>query len=357
MDARLGRYDKHGWRRWVLAGVLVLSVGLVACSGADSSADEEPRTTAPGMAGGGESEAASSGGLLGAQTGSSSMGDGGFPGVTAADQDNSAGGAMPPAPAETGASAGGGNSAAPIADVLGRQVIRNGSMDLRVEDVAATFDQARGVIEQAEGYLSGSTFTGHDDSQWARFTARVPSERFDQVVADLRKLAIKVDSVSTGSQDVTEEYTDLEASLRNLKAVEQQYLTLLGEASDIGEILQVQDRLNGVRYELERVQGRLNLLDNQTSLATLEVSLYPDSVPMAQTSDTGFRAEVREAWESSLEFMGNVGTGVVVALVWSWWLIPVLIVAAILLRRVAGRLVSATRRPEGDRVDTPEGAA
>src|SRR5690606_3954685 len=192
----------------------------------------------------------------------------------------------------------------------------------------------------------------------------IPSERFDQVVADLRKLAIRVDSVSTGSQDVTEEYSDLEASLRNLRAVEQQYLTLLGEASDIGEILQVQDRLNGVRYELERVQGRLNLLDNQTSLATLEVSFYPDSPPMAATTDTGFTAEVREAWESSLEFLGDAGTGVVVALVWAWWLIPILLVAAVLLRRAPGRIIAAVRGPRGDRldaadarVDTPEGAA
>lgn len=338
------------WRGVLLAGAGLLMLALVACSGSD--AEDDAATMADGAAGEGGVTAPME------QPGPAMTGaDGDFMAQTSS-REESGGGANAVAPSPGGSSSGAGDgSPQPIADVLGRQVIRNGSMELTVESVPGAFDQVRGVVEQAEGYVAGSSIAGRDESQYARLTLRIPAERFDQVVADLRNLAIEVDSVSTSSQDVTEEYTDLEASLRNLRAVEEQYLTLLGETQEIGEILQVQDRLNSVRYEIERVQGRLNLLENQTSLATLEVSLYPEASSLMEAEpDSGFAAEVREAWDSSLEFVGDLGTGLVVALVWSWWLIPVVVIAAVLLRRFAGRL--RTGGPvNNERVDTPEGAA
>lgn len=340
------RYDNRVWRLGILAGIALLATSLVACSGSDDSGDDTMSASEPGMA-------FATGGSIGA-------------GEVARDGDFGGGktesyAGMAPAPGETGAQVGGQSGAHPIADVLGRQVIRNGSVELTVESVDEAFEEVRGIVDQAGGYLASSTFSGRDESQRARMTVRVPAEKFDQVIADLRNLAVEVESVSTSSQDVTEEFTDLEASLRNLKAVETQYLTLLGEARDIGEILQVQDRLNGVRYELERVQGRLNLLENQTSLATLEVALYPESSTLVTEPSTGFGAEVREAWESSLDFVASAATGIVVALVWSWWLIPLVILGVLLARRFAGRLASIggarNNAASADRVDTPEGAA
>lgn len=347
MRVQAARYDKKIWRGWIVAGFALLALSLIACGGSDDAAtgvsrdDSSMGVTEPGIAAGGS--APSSGA---AQFGS----DGDFAGSKA--ESAGVGSGMP---GESGAPQ-------PIADVLGRQVIRNGSMDLIVESVDEAFEQVRGVVEQAGGYLASSSFSGRDEFQRARMTVRIPAEKFDQVVADLRNLAVEVDSVSTSSQDVTEEFTDLEASQRNLRAIETQYLTLLGEADNIGDILQVQDRLNGVRYELERVQGRLNLLEDQTSLATLEVALFPESTPMTQDEPTGFRADVEAAWESSVDFVSAAGTAIVVALVWSWWLTPFVVIGALVARRYAGRIAARSPRDESasddaPRVDTPGGAA
>lgn len=340
------RYDKKLLRIAATAVVGLAALGLVACGGDD--ADEAGSATMPG----------SSGGMLAGATrdGSASGFAGG--GFDVATEERAAFGEAGAPPTGAQQSSGANSS---VAGVLGRQVIRNGSMDLSVESVGDAFEQVRGVAEQAGGFVASSTFSGRQESQRARMTLRIPSDKFDQVIADLRNLAVEVDNVSTGSQDVTEEFSDLEAAMRNLRAVEQQYLTLLGEARDIGEILQVQDRLNGVRYEIERIQGRLNVLENQTSLATLEVALYPEAASAVKPASTGFVTRVQEAWESSLEFLATVGTGIVVAVVWSWWLIPLLIVALLVLRRLVAQAL-ARRDGEGDpgrldRVDTPEGAA
>src|SRR5690606_10566082 len=108
--------------------------------------------------------------------------------------------------------------------------------------------------------------------------------------------------------DVTAEYTDLQSSLRNLTAVEQQYLTLLSQAREVDDILLVQDRLNGVRGQIEQVQGRIKLLDNLADLATVRVSLSPEAGAAAQAEDPGFTERVADAWASSLDAIREVGT-------------------------------------------------
>lgn len=327
------------WRPWAVLATALLALSLVACGGSD----DEGVSSSEAMTSQGSTGAPAFGGT------DSSFGVGESKGDFAED-----GAVVQSAPGAANT----GTSPEPIADVLGRQVIRNGSMQLTVESVTETFDQIRGAVEQAGGFVASSSFSGREDSQRARMTVRVPAAKFDQLIADLRNMAIEVDSISTGSEDVTGEFTDLEASLRNLKAVESQYLTLLGEAKEIGDILTVQDRLNDVRYEIERVQGRLNLIENQTSLATLEVALFPEAAEVVeQPVDDGFTHQVSEAWESSLDFVGNLGTGLVVALVWSWWLIPVVVIVALVARRFVAQAAKARSARDVGRVDTPGGAA
>ncbi|MGE3961591.1 MAG: DUF4349 domain-containing protein [Dehalococcoidia bacterium] len=339
-DSTARRSVAHRWRLVAVAAFALLAATLVACGGSDDSDDAAP-------SGAMTSQGTSAGAPAFGGAGDGARDASGEVGVA---EESANFGAVAPAPD--------GPSSQPIADVLGRQVIRNGSVQLTVESVAETFDDIRGVVDQAGGFIASSSFSGREESQRARMTLRIPADRLDQVIADLRNMAIEVDSVETSSQDVTEEFTDLEASLRNLRAVEQQYLTLLGETDDIGEILQVQDRLTGVRYEIERVQGRLNLLENQTSLATLEVALYPEDVPLVEEpASDGFGDRVAEAWASSLDFVAAVGTGLAVALVWSWWLIPFLVVLAVLARRYGGRIPAGRASADGGRVDTPGGAA
>ena len=125
------------------------------------------------------------------------------------------------------------NRALPSA-VEPRQIIRSGTADLEVRSVVDAFEAVRRIAAAAGGTVADSTYTGAGKEQSARLTLRVPA-RFDDVVARLREVALEVRSITTGSRDVTEEYTDVEATLRSLRAVEAQYMQLLGRASSIAD--------------------------------------------------------------------------------------------------------------------------
>lgn len=241
-------------------------------------------------------------------------------------------------------------------DFLGRQIIRNGSVELEVESVVDAFEQVRSAAIAAGGFIAESSFFGRDEQQSARITIRVPADRFDAIVDELRGLAVEVLSISTSSQDVTGEVTDLESSLRNLRAVEMQYLDLLGRARGIGEILQVQDRLNQTRAQIDRIDGRVQMLGRLTELATLTVSLRPVGQPLVADGGGGPLDAARAAWGASLATLSTIATVVLVVVVYSWWLVPFVVIGAFVLRR--GLRAWAARRPEAPApVDTPPGTA
>jgi hypothetical protein len=230
---------------------------------------------------------------------------------------------------------GGGETTLLSADLLGRKIIRNGSLDLEVESVGDAFERIRQVAESAGGFVADSTFVGSAERQSAYLTLRVPAARFGDVVSQLRGLAVEVHSISTSAQDVTEEFTDLEATLRNLRAVETQYIELLGRANTIGEILQVQDRLNQVRLQLDRVQGRMQMLEALTDMATIQVTLRPEKpATVATIGGEGILDAARAAWAASLESIEAIAKVIVVAVVYSWWLIPIALVLLVVLRRL-----------------------
>jgi hypothetical protein len=245
----------------------------------------------------------------------------------------------------------------PSMQIAGRTILRSGSLDLEVEEVDTSYHRVQQIATAAGGFVADSTFTGTDDRHRATLTIRVPAAQFNDVIDQLRELSINVRSVSTSAQDVTEEYTDLQSALRNLRAVEAQYLELLGRANQIGDILQVQERLNGVRSQIDRIEGRIRLLDDLADLATLTVSLRPASDAAVTTEPpSGLGGAVREAWDASLRTLEAIATVGVSVIVFSWWIIPLVALGALFARRWM-RQPRTAPAPAAAGVDTPGGSA
>jgi hypothetical protein len=157
-----------------------------------------------------------------------------------------------------------------------RMVVRNGNMRLTVKDVAASRDDIAQLAVGLGGYVVSTSFSGKDREFRGNIIIRVPDDKFEQALTQLRKLAVKVQSESTGSQDVTEEYTDLTSRLKNAQATESQYLALLAKATTVEDILKIQDKLSQTRNTIEQIKGRMQYLEKQTSMSLITIYLEPD---------------------------------------------------------------------------------
>jgi hypothetical protein len=168
---------------------------------------------------------------------------------------------------------------------------------------------------------------------------RVPAESYSRVIRQLRDVASEVESESSQATEVTEEYTDLQARLRNLHATEQRYIELLALATTIDQILPVQDRINSTRLEIEQVQGRLNVLDDLTALATITVELRLPPVS-ARADDKGWAEEaLSTSWEATKDALMVLGT-VAIA---SAFILPWIVIGGLVFTggwRLVGRRLS-----------------
>jgi hypothetical protein len=183
-----------------------------------------------------------------------------------------------------------------------RMIVRTGEMSLVVKDINQALDEISQLAERFDGYVVSSRISGEEEEMRGWISIRVVDEKFDQALAELRALAVRVKSESTDSQDVTQEYTDLQARLNNAEATERQYLALLEQATDVEDILKIYDSLSRVRQEIEQIKGQMQYLERTASMSLIWVHLEPEATA---------KPLVHAGW-SALETLKSAVRGIVI---------------------------------------------
>ena len=192
--------------------------------------------------------------------------------------------------------------------VAERQIISSASLSMQVEQVQSAVNDVRAIAEGLGGFVGQLSFSGSEEYQQATMAIRVPQGQFFSALDRIKTLG-KVHNENLGSEDVTEQFIDLEARLNSAKREEESLLALFTRVETVSEILTVERELSRVRSEVESLQGRLNFLERRVELATIAVSLFPPGVeigepPVAslivEASDISEKVEDIKALVSSL---------------------------------------------------------
>ncbi len=157
----------------------------------------------------------------------------------------------------------------------GSMQIKNAFFSLLVKDVRESIQKITDTSSRLQGYIISSSVHEVDESGNLRgqISFKVPQAKFEEGLSELRDLAITVNSERVTGQDVSEEFTDLSARLRNKEASEEQLLALMEKTGSISDILGVQRELTRVREEIERLKGRIDYLEKNIAMSTITVDL------------------------------------------------------------------------------------
>jgi hypothetical protein len=201
------------------------------------------------------------------------------------------------------------------------RIVRTGSTVIDVEP--GTVDRAMSRIATAAtgfgGYMSDSQTTGtattaDDERESGSVTLRVPTVSF-QKLRDMVAGVGTVRSATMTSKDVTGDYVDLVARKTALETSRTTYLTLLGKATTIGEIISVQQQIDGLQVQIEQLEGQRQVLADASDLATLtvEISEVGAAHPRPPAEPSGMSRALHRAWdnfvdgvESIVEALGTV---------------------------------------------------
>jgi hypothetical protein len=198
------------------------------------------------------------------------------------------------------------NTASQAAD---RKIIRNANLTLEVASPSEVLPRIVSIAESHQGFVVTSEATQRtaEDKNKPEITVnlivRVPASQFNQVMEGIRAVGTRRLQEKVTGQDVTEEFMDLEARIKNQKALELQFIEIMKRAGKVDDALSVQRELAEVRTEIEKLEGRRRFLENQASLSTINITLQP---PTPIVNATGFWYSVRTAFSDGVDVAAEI---------------------------------------------------
>jgi hypothetical protein len=218
---------------------------------------------------------------------------------------------------------------------LGNRIVRTANVDLEVGqgELNKVVNQATDVVVRAKGiYVGSSTAVPAGQPASGQVTFRVPVDAFEPVLRQLKGLGTYRGEQSS-TDDVTTQYVDLTGQLASWRAQERVYLRLLDRARSVTDVIAVQNQLQQVQSNIERLTGQLKHLEDQSSFSTIVLRLTEPGAggPAAP------QGRLARAWATAVNGLGVMAAAVLVAVI---WLIPVAVLAGLVLLGVR-----ALRRP------------
>jgi hypothetical protein len=187
-------------------------------------------------------------------------------------------------------------------EIAERQVIRTGSLDIIAGDTLQAAEQLRSLAAHFSGFVMSSSVSGSDaGTRSAQVSMRVPSEYFDEAREQVRKIAKTVEQDTIEAHDVTRESVSQEAALRNARAEEAQYLTILKRAAAVKDVLEVSSKLADVRGRIDELESDRRLLHHQVEMSLLTTNIHGVAVAQA------FRLHWRPLYEAKVSLRGALG--------------------------------------------------
>ncbi len=223
--------------------------------------------------------------------------------------------------------------------LTGRKVIFSASLTIESTDYNKSIGIMEKMIVDFDGYIQDSSVETSASAQKvsklrrASYVIRIPVEKlkpFLEKVGDIGNVILN----NSKGEDVTASFYDLQAHLNSLKIQEERLLVLLKTATVLQDIINLEDRLTQVRYQIEQLTGSLNKMTSLIDLSTVTITIN-EVETITAPKPTGFWAQVSDTFVKSIQAL--IGTLRTIALmlvaIFPFILVVGLIGLAILLIR------------------------
>lgn len=228
------------------------------------------------------------------------------------------------------------NLEAPKEMEIDAKIIKTANMKFQVDDVDMTTNKIQSILKTKGAYISDMNQAKNRNHFYSELTIRVPNLYFDDVLMELSLTGEKVDYKRVSSQDVTEEYVDIQTRLKTKKEVKARYEEILrSKAKTVSEVLETEEKLRRIQEEIEAQEGRLRYLKNQVNMSTIYLTIYEEGVDLdeverqkkfTERASSGFEA----GWNAILDVIVNLTyawPGILITLIiliWKWkWLMSI----------------------------------
>lgn len=158
--------------------------------------------------------------------------------------------------------------------VIESKIIKNANLRFETADLNQSYADIQKAVVKYKAAIQNDVTGKNNNSAYRDLTIRIPNTSFDSFINDISKGVSHFDRKEISSDDVTEEYIDIESRVNTKKTLEKRYLDLLNKATKVSEILEIEKGLATVREEIESIEGRLKYLQSRVALSTIHIEMY-----------------------------------------------------------------------------------
>ena len=218
--------------------------------------------------------------------------------------------------------------------IIEQKIIKTGDIRFETNDLGATYTQMVTAVKKHNAIIQNDTEGKEYGSIFRKIIVRVPSKNFDVFLSDISKGVAYFDKKEISSQDVTEEYIDIDARLKAKKVLETRYLELLKKANKVSEMLEIEAQLSAIREEIEAKEGQLRYMQSQISMSTITIEFYK-TVANEGGATISYGAKIWNALTSGFNSISSFFIGLL-----SIW--PFLIILALIVHFIRKRFKKKT---------------
>ncbi len=207
-----------------------------------------------------------------------------------------------------------------------RKIIKTADIRFQVKDLKTSTQRIETLAKQYNGLVTNMNQTNSNYSINNYLSIRIPSEQLDVFIANLEEESVFTDYTRIHSQDVTEEYLDINTRLATKKEVRDRYIEILrNKAKTVADILAAEDKIRIIQEEIEAAEGRLNYLKNKTDLSTINIEIYQEVayVKSPTVYKKPYFTKLKEGFSNGWDLIQDITIGLV-----SIW--PILLIGGFL---------------------------
>lgn len=211
-----------------------------------------------------------------------------------------------------------------------RKIIKNADIMLQVDDYSIAAEAIKQKAASLGGYVSNESVNtmGREVAINGYLQVRIPALGFDSFLSGVEGLG-KLKNRNVYSQDVTEEYVDVESRLKALRTKEERLLAILNKSGQLNDVLAVENELANTRAQLESLQGRLRYLDNRADFSSISINIEQLVASTKEITNPGFKEIMQKTKEAFIETINTIILGVGELIVFLGSAIPYLLLMGI----------------------------
>lgn len=190
------------------------------------------------------------------------------------------------------------------------KVVRTADIQIEVEGFDNAWSRANAVAGRHGGFVTNSSTEQIEDKLGrGTLTMRVPADKYQAAVDELGKIGT-ITNQRTGGTDVSSSIIDLQARVKTLEAEELQIVDLLGRTNNVSEVLEIRNRLDSVRQEIESLKAQQQYFEDQVDFATINATVFEQGAEPDEDGD----GIIVDAWDTALEIGLTIVAGTLVVL-------------------------------------------